>query len=53
VAKAIIKAIEKERLDLVLSFEGKALKFSQSLLPWLVERAMQKIAYRLQDKKEA
>lgn len=52
VARAIIKAIESERLDLVLSFGGNALKFSQSLMPWLVERTMQRIAYKLADKKE-
>jgi len=53
VARAIIKAIESERSDLVLSLAGKALKFSKSLMPWLAERAMQRIAYKLEDKKEA
>jgi len=53
VARAIIKAIESERPDLVLSLGGRALKFSQSLMPWLVERTMQRIAYKLADKKEA
>jgi short-subunit dehydrogenase len=53
VAKAIIKAIESERSDLVLSLGGKALKFSKSLMPWLAERAMQRIAFKLSDKKEA
>lgn len=52
VAKAIVKAIERERQDLVLSLEGKALTFSQSLMPWLVEKAMERIAYRLRDKRE-
>ena len=52
VAKAIIKAIESERPDLVLSLGGKALKFSKSLMPWLAERAMQRIAFKLSDKKE-
>ena len=52
VAKAIVKAIESERQDLVLSLEGKALTFSQSLMPWLVEKAMERIAYRLRDKRE-
>jgi short-subunit dehydrogenase len=50
VAKAIIKAIESERLNLVLSLEGQALKFSQTLMPWLVERAMQRIACKLSDR---
>jgi short-subunit dehydrogenase len=49
VAKAIIKAIESEKQDLVLSLAGKALKFSQSLMPWLIERAMQRIAFKLSD----
>lgn len=52
VAKAIVKAIESEKLDLVLSLEGKALTYSQSLMPWLVERTMEKIAYKLRDKRE-
>ena len=51
-AQAIVKAIESERQDLVLSLEGKALTFSQSLMPWLVEKAMERLAYRLQDKRE-
>ncbi|UCG94740.1 MAG: SDR family NAD(P)-dependent oxidoreductase, partial [Candidatus Aerophobus sp.] len=53
VARSIIKAIESERRDLVLSLVGKALKFSQSLMPWLADRVMQRIAYKLADKKEA
>jgi short-subunit dehydrogenase len=53
VARSIIKAIESERQDLVLSLVGKTLKFSQSLMPWLAERVMQRIAYKLADKKEA
>ncbi|MCK4431162.1 MAG: SDR family oxidoreductase [Candidatus Aminicenantes bacterium] len=52
VAKTIVRAIESEKQDLVLSLEGKALTFSQSLMPWLVERAMERIAYKLRDKKE-
>jgi CMP-2-keto-3-deoxyoctulosonic acid synthetase len=49
VARAIIKAIESEKQDLVLFLEGKALEFSKSLMPWLVERAMQRIAFKLSD----
>jgi len=52
VARAIIKAIENEKRDLVLSLGGKALKFSKSSMPWLAERAMQRIAFKLSDKKE-
>lgn len=52
VAKTIVRAIESEKQDLVFSLEGKALTFSQSLMPWLAEKAMEKIAYKLGDKKE-
>jgi len=49
VAKSIVRAVGKEKRDLVLSFEGKVLALSRSLLPWLVERTMKRIAYKLQD----
>lgn len=49
VAKAIIRAIEKEKKNLVLSIEGKALTLLQNLMPWLVERTMEKIAIQLRD----
>ncbi|NIM58352.1 MAG: SDR family NAD(P)-dependent oxidoreductase [Candidatus Aminicenantes bacterium] len=52
VARSIVNAIENERQDLVLTLEGKALKFSKVFIPWLAEGAMQRIAYKLADKKE-
>lgn len=52
VAAAIVKAVESEKRNLVLSKEGKALAFSQSFFPGLVERAMEKIAYKLRGRQE-
>lgn len=49
VAKAIVKAVENKKRDLVLSFKGKALALVQNLMPWLVDRAMERIAYKLRD----
>jgi short-subunit dehydrogenase len=49
VSRAIVRAIEIEKRELVLSVQGKALAFSQGLMPWLVERAMQRIAFQLKD----
>ena len=47
VARAITKAIIHGKDDLVLSLEGKALKFSQRFLPWLVDIGMARIAKKL------
>lgn len=52
IAKTIVRAVEKDKQDLVLSLEGKAVALSRSFLPWLVERIMERIADKLQDKKE-
>lgn len=52
VAKAIVRAIKKEKQELVLSLGGKMLALSRSFLPWLVKRAMKRIADKLRDKKE-
>ncbi len=52
VAKAIVKASQREKRELVLSGEGKALTFFKSSMPWLVEKAMERIAFKLRDKKE-
>ena len=52
IAKTIVRAVEKDKRDLVLSLKGKALAFSRSFLPWLVERSMERITDKLQDKKE-
>jgi len=47
VAKSIIKCIEHEKEELVLSLEGKALSATRKLFPGLVRRAMNKIAEKL------
>jgi short-subunit dehydrogenase len=52
VAKAIVRASQREKRDLFLSMEGKALTLFKNLMPWLVERAMERIAFKLRDKKE-
>jgi short-subunit dehydrogenase len=49
VSRAIVRAIEIEKKELVLSVQGKILAFSQRLMPWLVDRAMQRIAFQLKD----
>jgi short-subunit dehydrogenase len=53
VAKSIIKGIEKEKNDLILSATGKALDLFQPLVPKLVEWSMRRIALNLRDKQEA
>lgn len=52
VARAIVKAIERDTQDLVLSLEGKALYFIRSLFPGLVQRAMLQLTKKLKDAKE-
>jgi short-subunit dehydrogenase len=52
VAKAIVKALESGKRDLVLSLEGKALALSQAAFPRLVDKAMDRIAYRLKERQE-
>ena len=52
VAKAIVRAAESGKRNLVLSLEGKALAFSQGIFPRLVEMAMDRIAYKLREKQE-
>jgi short-subunit dehydrogenase len=52
VALAIVKAVESEKRNLVLSMEGKVLAISQSIFPGLVEKAMKRIACQLKDRQE-
>ena len=52
VARAIVKAIEKNTRDLVLSLEGKALYCVRSLFPGLVQGAMLRLTKKLKDAKE-
>ncbi|MFC1742655.1 SDR family oxidoreductase [Candidatus Riflebacteria bacterium] len=49
VATAIIRAIKKEKLDLIFTAEGKALSLLQGFSPWLVRKAMEKIAFDLKE----
>jgi short-subunit dehydrogenase len=53
VAKSIIRSIEKNKNEIVLSMEGKVLSAVQGLLPRIVDNAMAGIALRLKDTKEA
>ncbi|MGD2295600.1 MAG: SDR family oxidoreductase [Candidatus Aminicenantes bacterium] len=53
VARAIVRAAESGKKNLVLSLEGKALTISQSVFPRLVEKVMDRIAYKLREKQEA
>jgi len=52
VGEVIVKAIEDEKRDLFLSPKGRALALFQGLLPWLVEKIMQRIAIELREDKE-
>jgi NAD(P)-dependent dehydrogenase (short-subunit alcohol dehydrogenase family) len=49
VAETIIRAIEAERRDLVLTREGRALRLARDLAPGLVEKATARVAARLRD----
>ncbi len=52
VAKSIIRGIEKNRHEIVLSIEGKVLSSIQGILPRLADKAMARIAHRLREPKE-
>jgi short-subunit dehydrogenase len=52
VARTIVKAIEHQKCELVLSPEGRALSLALRYFPGLVERAMSRIAVNLRDHKE-
>jgi short-subunit dehydrogenase len=52
VAEAVVRAIDREKNELILTIEGKALSLCQGLMPWLVRSAMARIARNLGDKKE-
>lgn len=49
VSKAIVKAIEDDKTELVLTIEGKILKIAKGLMSGLVDWVMEKIACRLKD----
>jgi short-subunit dehydrogenase len=52
VGEAVVRAIEKEKQELILSAQGKALILGQRSIPWLVRKGMQRIARNLRDNKE-
>jgi short-subunit dehydrogenase len=52
VADAIIRGIEKNKHEIVLSMEGKIMSALQGLLPRVVDKAMERIAHRLREPKE-
>jgi short-subunit dehydrogenase len=52
VATKIIRGIEKNKNEIVLTKEGKVLSAIRGVLPRFVDRAMARIAHRLKDAKE-
>ncbi len=52
VAKKIIRGIEKNKKEIVLTTEGKALSMVRGLLPGFIDRAMERIANKLKDPEE-
>jgi len=52
VAAAIVGAVEKGRNELVLSAEGRALKWVRRLFPAAADKAMERIAARLREPQE-
>jgi len=52
VARSIVEAVERERSELVLSWEGRALPLFQRIFPRQVERAMARLAGSLRDAEE-
>jgi short-subunit dehydrogenase len=53
VARAVARAIETEKREVVLSAEGKALSVLRGLFPTLVQRAMERMAAGLREKGQA
>jgi short-subunit dehydrogenase len=53
VARAIVRAIERDRHELVLSLQGRALAALRGLVPTLVETAMARVAATLRVPEEA
>ncbi len=53
VARAIVRAVEHNKKEMTLSFEGRALSPVENIFPRLVESAMGRIAARLRVPKEA
>ena len=49
VAETIARGIEREKTELVIPFQGKAMKLAEGAAPWIVEREMRKLSRRLRD----
>lgn len=47
VARAIVKAVEYEKNDVILSMTGKSLALAERFVPWFVEKVMAKLATQL------
>jgi len=47
VAEAIVRAVEREQKDIVLSRVGKSLALAERFAPWLVEKVMSRLAAQL------
>jgi len=52
VAETVVAGIEKKKRELILTVEGKALILCQSLMPWFVQKTMERFAHDLRDEKE-
>jgi short-subunit dehydrogenase len=52
VAQKIIRGIERDKKEIVLSMEGKIMSAIQGILPRIVDKAMERIAHRLREPKE-
>lgn len=52
VAAAVVRAVEKGKNELVLSAEGKALKWVRRLFPAAADKAMERTAARLREPRE-
>jgi len=51
VAKAVVAGIEKQKHELILSTEGKALVLFQSFIPWIVRKSMERTARQLRSER--
>jgi short-subunit dehydrogenase len=52
VAKKIVRGIEKNKKEIVLTMEGKLLSIVKGMTPRLIDKAMGRIAHKLKDPKE-
>jgi short-subunit dehydrogenase len=52
VANAILRGIESNRQEIILSVEGRVLSAIQGIIPGIVDKAMERIAHRFREPKE-